>query len=292
MKKVLFIINPLSGTNRIKALKNDIEENLDLNSFSYEIVYTEFPKHGTSLASEAANKGFDIIVAVGGDGSVNDVIKGLYGTQAILGIIPMGSGNGLARSLKVPLKEGRAIQLINKLSVCEIDIGKADGHLFASNAGVGFDAVVTNEFSNNERRGFLAYIGIILKNIWSYKPKKWTVEIDGKISTTTSFMLTAANAVQLGYGFQIAPESQIDDGYLDLVNIKKFPVLMASVIALRAFSGTIHKSRFVTTQKIKKVRISHPELNQLQLDGENLPCGNEIIIEVLPKKLKVIAVQP
>ncbi|HLS29667.1 MAG TPA: diacylglycerol kinase family protein, partial [Flavobacteriaceae bacterium] len=277
MKKVLFIINPLSGTDRIKALQKDIEKNLDLNVFDYEIIYTQFPNHGEILAVEGVKKNFDIIVAVGGDGSVNDVIKGLYGSPAILGIIPMGSGNGLARSLKIPLNEVKAIQLLNTFHIQEIDVGKADGHLFASNAGVGFDQVVTDEFSNNQRRGFLAYIGIILKNIWFYKPKKWTIEIDGKTTKTNSFMLTVANAVQLGYGFQIAPKSKIDDGYFDLVNVKKFPVLLASLIALRAFSGTIHKSRFVTTQKIKKVRISHPELNQFQLDGENLPCGNEII---------------
>src|SRR5699024_11992215 len=97
-------------------------------------------------------------------------------------------------------------------------------------------------------------------------------------------------AVQLGYGFQIASKSKIDDGYFDLINIKKFPVLMASLIALQAFSGSLHKSRFVTSKKVKKVRISHSELNQLQLDGENLPCGNEIIIEILPEKLNVIGV--
>lgn len=290
MKKVLFIINPLSGTDRIKALKQDIEENLDLDAFIYEIKYTEFPNHGETIAAEGVKKGFHIIVAVGGDGSVNDVIKGLYGTDVILGIIPKGSGNGLARSLKIPLQEVKAIRLLNALYIREIDVGKADGHLFVSNAGVGFDAVVTDEFSNNKRRGFLAYIGIILKNIWTYKPKTWTVEIDGKTTKTISFMLTVANAVQLGYGFQIAPDSKIDDGYFDLVNVRRFPVLMASLIALRAFSGTLYKSRFVTSEKVKKVRISHPKLNQLQLDGENLPCGNEVLIEVLPQQLKVIGI--
>ncbi len=288
MKKILFIVNPLSGTDRIKTLTKDIEQHLNLNIFSYKIIYTQYAKHATKLATEAAENKFDIVVAVGGDGSVNDVIHGIYGTDVIMGIIPKGSGNGLARSLKIPLKESKAIQLINKLNVQEIDIGQANENLFASNAGVGFDTLVTSDFKNNTRRGLLSYLQIIIKNIWTYQTKKWNYKIDGKPQQSNSFMLTIANAAQLGYGFQIAPQADLTDGYFNLVNIKKIPVLWTPLLALKAFTGKINKSRFVSTQKIKEISIQHPDLNLLQVDGESLVCQQKVHIKMMPKKLKIL----
>lgn len=285
--KALFIINPNAGVDRVKALKSNIETCLDKKLFDYDIVYTEYSRHGTILAKEGVNKGFGLIVAVGGDGSVNDVINGIYGTNVVLGILPKGSGNGLARSLHLPLKESEAIKRLNKQHIQTIDLGQAQGHLFASNAGVGYDTVVTEAFSKSKRRGLPAYLSVIMKTVWRYPVKEWDLEIDGRKSKTKAFMLTVANAFQLGYGFQIAPNAELEDGFFDIVSIRQFPKILAGTVALRAFTGKIQKSRFVHIQKAKHIRISHPDLNRLQIDGESLPCSNPVDITILPKCLKV-----
>lgn len=275
--------------DRIKSLKSAIDKYLDSDLFRYEIVYTEHPQHGVELAKNGAEKGFDLIVAVGGDGSVNDVINGIYGSKAALGIIPKGSGNGLARSLKIPLNEARAIQLFNQWHLHNIDIGQADSHLFASNAGVGFDTIVTEQFSKSKRRGFTSYLAIILKGLWRYSIYEWDLEIDGQKTKSKSFMITAANASQLGYGFKIAPHADLEDGYFDLICIRKFPKLLAGLIALRAFSGKILGSPYVTTRRSREIIISHPELKIVQFDGEAHSCGSRIVIKMMPQKMAVIA---
>lgn len=287
-KKVLFIINPRAGVDRVKALQEDIDHYIDHDLFSIKLVYTEHAKHGVALAREGVAKGANLVVAVGGDGSVNDIVHGLYGSDVAMGIIPKGSGNGLARSLKIPLDQREALKRLNKFSVKHIDVGSADGHLFVSNAGVGFDTVVTKKFEHSQKRGFKAYISIILKSIWSYEPKLWQVEADGAYFETQSFMLTAANAIQLGYGFKVAPEADITDGYFELVNIKKFPKILASNIAIRAFTGGIKSSPYVSIKRAKNIKISHPNLKQLQIDGESLSCSSEILIKMMPKQLKVL----
>lgn len=288
-KRILFIINPLAGTDRVKALQKDIEAHLDFSVFEPKLVYTQHAKHGIELAKNAVKNHFDIVVAVGGDGSVNDIVNGLYGSAVVMGIIPKGSGNGLARSLKIPLYQKKAIQNLNQLHQIQIDVGKADQYLFVSNAGVGFDTVVTHQFQSSQRRGFQTYIQVILKNIWKYQPKKWQVTLDSHTFETTSFMLTAANAPQLGYNFKIANQADLNDGHLNLINIRKFPTPAASLIGLQAFMGKLNRSRFVTERLVKQINIAHPELNLLQIDGETRPCPSEITIKIMPEKLNILA---
>jgi YegS/Rv2252/BmrU family lipid kinase len=290
MMKALFIINPRSGTDRVKELQYLIEKNLNHKEFSFEIAYTQYAQHGTLLAKTAAAQGVGLIVAVGGDGSVNDVINGIYGTDAILAILPKGSGNGLARSLGIPLNTAKAIQLINTLHPIEMDLGIADRHLFSSTAGVGFDALIAEQFAAGKRRGFIAYSWLIIKHLWRYKLMEWDIEIDGKHFREKAFMLTVANAVQLGYGFKIAPVASLRDGIFDIIILKKFPKLLAFVIALRAFRGTLLKSRYVTFLKGKEIKIRQPQLRSLQYDGEAVTCdGPEVAIKMLPKAVKVLA---
>lgn len=287
-KKILFIINPRAGTDRNKSLQKDINRYLNKDLFESKIVYTEHAGHAISLTRSAVKNDFNIVVAVGGDGSVNEVVKGLYGSKTMLAIIPKGSGNGLARSLKIPLKPQKAIRLINQMKICEIDVGKVDENIFVSTVGVGFDALVTYKFQDHPKRGFFSYIFIILKNIWSYKSKNWKFKIEGNEMNSTSFMLNIANSNQLGYGFRLHPHSMFSkDGFI-LFNLKKFPVILFPWIALRAFMGVLHKSKYVEIQKIKEIIIQHPNLNYIQLDGESKPCAQEIHIGILPKKIKVI----
>ena len=289
MKKILFIINPKSGVDRVKALQNLIDQHLDHGKFEYNIAHTQYAKHGTELARDAATKGgYDVIVAVGGDGSVNDIIAGLYNTNATLAIIPKGSGNGLARSLNIPLDAAKAIQLINKGQSMSIDLGKADNKIFVSNAGVGFDALVARKFAKSNRRGMAIYSWIVTKYLWMYKEWVWDITIDGQPLKERAFILTVANAAQFGYNFKIAPHADLQDGLFDIVIIKKYPKILGGLIALRAFQGTILKSKYVLHFKGKKVSISHPKLSLLQMDGDVYPCSNEVNIEMIPSCLSIM----
>ncbi len=288
MKKVLFIINPRSGVDRVKALQSLIDQHLDRNKYTYEIAYTQYAKHGTELARNSAAEGVHIIVAVGGDGSVNDVIAGIHGTDATLAIIPKGSGNGLARSLDIPLDPAKALALINKGNQATIDLGKADGRIFVSNAGVGFDALVARKFAKSNRRGMAIYSWIVTKYLWMYKEWKWNIEVDGVPMQEKAFILTVANAAQFGYNFKIAPLADLQDGLFDIVIIKKYPKILGALIALRAFNGTLMKSKYVLHFKGKKVTISHPKLSLLQMDGDVHPCSNEVNIEMIKAGLNIL----
>lgn len=288
MKKVLFIINPRSGVDRVKALQGLIDRDLDRQQYQYEIAYTQYAKHGTELARNAAADGFHIVVAVGGDGSVNDVIAGIHGTETTLAIIPKGSGNGLARSLNIPLDPAKALQLINNANQATIDLGRADDRIFVSNAGVGFDALVARKFAKSNRRGMAIYSWIVTKYLWMYKEWKWNIEVDGVAMQEKAFILTVANAAQFGYNFKIAPLADLQDGLFDIVIIKKYPKILGALIALRAFNGSLMKSRYVLHFKGKKIRISHPQLSLLQMDGDVHQCGHEVHIEMMNAALNIL----
>lgn len=288
MEKIVFIINPRSGVDRVKALQELISTHLDQQRFLPEIAYTQYPKHGTELAKQAVANGCSIVVAVGGDGSVNDIIAGIHGTDARLAIIPKGSGNGLARSLKIPLDPAKALGLINTGNTVSIDLGQADDKIFVSNAGVGFDALVARKFAKSRRRGLAAYSWIVTKLLWTYKEWKWEVEVDGEQLQEKAFILTVANAEQFGYNFRIAPVADLQDGLFDIVIIRKYPKIFGAAIALRAFNGSLLKSRYVRHLRGRKVTIRHPQLSLLQLDGDVHPCNAEVQIQMLPLALNII----
>lgn len=288
MKKILFIINPRSGVDRVKALQGLIEQHLDKSQYTYEIAYTQYAKHGTELARKAAAENFEVIVAVGGDGSVNDIIAGMHETNAALAIIPKGSGNGLARSLKIPLDPVHALALINKGNTATIDLGKADNRIFVSNTGVGFDALVARKFAKSNRRGMAIYSWIVTKYLWMYKEWKWDIVVDGTPMQEKAFILTVANAAQFGYNFKIAPLADLQDGLFDIVIIKKYPKILGALIALRAFRGTLMKSKYVLHFKGKNITISHPQLSLLQMDGDVHKCGHEVKIEMLQASLNIL----
>src|SRR5579872_7257752 len=238
-KHVVFIINPKSGVKRQKEIKHGIEAHLDKGRYSYELLHTEFAKHGTVLAKEAARNGAHVVVAVGGDGSVNDVVQGLMGTDTLLAIIPKGSGNGMARTMGIPLDTHEAIKLINNGTVVNMDIGYANGRPFISNAGVAFDALISKKFAKSEKRGFWMYSWLVTKYLWLYKSWDWQITVDGKQFTERAFMINVANGQQFGYNFKIAPMASFTDGVLELIIIRKFPKMLAGLIAWRAMKGSI-----------------------------------------------------
>src|ERR1044071_4668806 len=166
---LVFVVNQKSGVERRKSIQLAIDKKLNQEKFSYEIVQTEYPKHGTFIARDAAARKVHAVVAVGGDGSVNDIATGLWGSETALAIVPKGSGNGMARTLNIPRDTEQAIDIINKGQITYIDIGFANGVPFISNAGVAFDVLISHEFAKSTRRGFAAYSWLVTKHLWMYR---------------------------------------------------------------------------------------------------------------------------
>lgn len=287
-KHLVFIINPRSGVDRQKAIQDAIDTTLDQQLYSYEIQYTQYAKHGTVLAKEASAKGAYAVVAVGGDGSVNDIVAGLLDTDTCLAIIPKGSGNGMARTMGIPLKEQEAIAVINKGNEIKMDIGYANERPFISNAGVAFDALISRKFAKSVRRGFAMYSWLVTKYLWVYKAWKWDIEIDGKQIQEKAFIITVANGKQFGYNFQIAPDANWTDGLFDVVIIRNFPRILGGLIAFRAMNGSILKSPYVKHYRAKEVVVSHPQLRLMQTDGDAHECENKIRFTIKKGLQKVI----
>lgn len=288
MKHLVFIINPKSGVERQKAIQQAIDARLDKEQFTYELINTQYAKHGTELARDAAEKGAYAVVAVGGDGSVNDIVAGLIGTGTALAIIPKGSGNGMARTMQIPLKELEAIDVINKGNSVMMDIGYANERAFISNAGVAFDALISKKFAKSVRRGFAIYSWLVTRHMWTYKEWDWNITIDGKEIKEKAFIISVANGKQFGYNFQIAPNANWTDGLFDVIIIKKFPKLLGGALVIRAMNGTITDSPYVDHYRAKEVTLHHPKLNLMQTDGDAHKCENTIHFHIEQGLQKVI----
>lgn len=288
MKHIVFIINPKSGVERQKEIQKAIDAHLDKKQFSHELIYTQFAKHGTALAKEAAQNGAYAVVAVGGDGSVNDVVQGLLGTNTVLGIIPKGSGNGMARTMYIPLDVNEAIKVINKGNVAAMDVAYANDRPFISNAGVAFDALISKKFAKSERRGLIVYSWLVTKHLWLYKSWDWQIVVDGKHLTERAFMVNVANGQQFGYNFRIAPMASFTDGVLDLIIVRKFPKILGGIIAMRAMTGKIAESSYVEHIRGKEIIISNPSLRLMQTDGDAHPCEHTIKFTIKQGAQKVI----
>jgi diacylglycerol kinase (ATP) len=287
-KHLVFIINPKSGVERQKEIKHGVETYLDKERYSYEILNTAYAKHGITMAQEAAKKGAYAVVAVGGDGSVNDVVQGLLGTDTLLAIIPKGSGNGMARTMRIPLDVNEAIKVINKGNIANMDVGYANGQPFISNAGVAFDALISKKFAKSERRGFVMYSWLVTKYMWLYKNWEWQITVDGKSYNERAFMVNVANGQQFGYNFKIAPMASYTDGLLDLIIIRKFPKILGGILVLRAMNGSILRSPYVRHMTGREITISHPALKLVQTDGDAHACEPSITFKIKQGAQKVI----
>lgn len=287
-KHIVFIINPKSGVERQKEIQQGIDTHLDKERFSHELIYTQFAKHGTTLAKEAARNGAFMVVAVGGDGSVNDVVQGLLDTDTILGIIPKGSGNGMARTMQIPLDTNEAIKVINKSNIKSMDVAYANDRPFISNAGVAFDALISKKFAKSERRGLMVYSWLVTKYMWLYKSWDWKIVVDGRHLTERAFMVNVANGQQFGYNFRIAPMASFTDGLLDLVIVRKFPKILGGLIAFRAMTGNIMRSSYVEHIRGREITISHPSLRLMQTDGDAHQCDHSITFTIRQGAQKVV----
>ena len=288
-KEVAFIINPIAGTKSKEAFEQLIRINLDGKKFSSFISYTREQGHAYELASHAVKKGTDYIVAVGGDGTVNETARALLYEENALGIIPFGSGNGLARHLGIPLNPSLAIQTINSEHSRLIDGGKANGKPFFCTAGIGFDAHVGRLFALSSKRGFSTYVKTVLKEFLNYKTLHYKVSFDNAgVLEKKAFSVTFANAGQFGNNAYISPLADISDGKLDLCFIEKYPKRVGWHLGLRLFNKSMHKSRFASIYKIDEAVVDCPDAQCFHLDGESLSLNGPLTVSVMPSCLRIL----
>lgn len=283
----MFILNPLSVKRKGVNLEKLIRENLDQNRFEYTIRYSEYHGHALDIA-EAFKSEYRIIIAAGGDGTVNQVSDALVGTNNIMGIIPLGSGNGLARDLRIPVKATKAIKRINSLNTRVIDSGLIGGKHFINMAGIGFDAEIAHDFAGSVRRGLLGYTTRVIRRFFRYKALDYTVFIEGVESNLNAFMISFANTGQYGYNAYISPEAQPDDGLVDVCIIKKLPVCAAPILATRLFLKNIDRSKYVKIVSARNISLRCDHAIKGHIDGEPTMFCNEVHLQLKEKALTVI----
>ena len=287
-KKILFIVNPISGTKKKFPIDDLIDTHLDQSQYAYKIHFTTCRGDAIIESKKAVADNYEVVIAVGGDGTINEVAQGLVNSNVALGVIPRGSGNGFANYFKIPHDPKKAIEVINKSNASLIDTGSFNDKLFLSVAGLGFDARVSAAFDVFGRRGLLSYMYISAREYFSFRAKSYTIELNDRTIDTKAFLLTAANSSQFGNNAYIAPNAKIDDGLLDFVIIKPSNIFSSMIISFRMFNGTLHKSKYCEIYQSDKIRITHKD-NIAQIDGEPVSIPNQTTIRMHAKSLLMIS---
>lgn len=290
-KHITFIINPISGTQNKEQILKWVKELLDHEQFTSEVVYTEYAGHAQEIAAEKAKNSTYAVVAIGGDGTINEIARALVHTDTALGIIPCGSGNGLARHLQIPLDPKGAIKIINKGLVNTIDYGMINGHAFFCTCGVGFDAFVSLKFSQAGKRGPLTYIEKTLTESLKYQPETYEVEMDGSKAHYKAFLIACGNASQYGNNAYITPQATLNDGLLDVTILEPFTVIDAPALAFQLFNKTIDQNSRIKSFRCQSVHIHRSRPGVAHYDGDPVMMGEDIDVKVIANGLKVIAPQ-
>lgn len=285
--KIAFIVNPFSGLGKHLGIEKQILKCLDHEKFDYRISFTERPHHAKELCEQAISENVDVVVAVGGDGTVNEVAQPIIGTNTLLAIIPSGSGNGLARYLNLPFDPEKAIRLINGMKSKSIDAVEVNNQFFVSIAGVGFDARVAKKYAGQKQRGFLKYFQIVFMEYFRYRPRKFIMTVDGKRITRRALFISFANSDQFGYNTTIAPNAKIDDGLIDICIMKKVPVWKIMLVIPLLFTKKIDRSPYMEIIRANIVDIRQKK-KTINLDGEPIKMSKHLHIEVKPQSLKVL----
>lgn len=288
-RRVLFIINPISGGKSKAEVPALIETQLKGTNVDYSIVNTTGPLHATELAAKAVADGYDVVASVGGDGTVNEIVNGIMGTETALAIVPFGSGNGLARHLGLPLGIAEAIKFTAFGRYDRIDLGMLNGKPFANMAGVGFDALIGHLFATQKGRGFSTYIKTTLREFANYKPFTYTLHVEGQAPKSfKAFLISLANSTQYGNNAHIAPKADIRDGKLDVCVMKPFPLYAMPAISVRLFTKSLDNSAYLDYHRVSSCTIERDEEGPVHLDGEPFFMGKKLDLSVLPLGLKVL----
>ena len=276
---ILFIVNPISGQGNKTSVVSRLSKK------DCKVVYTEYAGHAEILAREAEE---DIVVAVGGDGTVNEVARGLIGTGKTLGIIPRGSGDGLALHLGLSHDLNKCLKIIEKGNTREIDAGTINGRYFFSVCGVGLDAIVSERFAKSGRRGLASYIEQAIHSWKGHKSEKYVLDIDGKRIAHEAVMVTVGNSDQWGHGAKVAPLADSSDGILDITVVEDFKDIEIPMLAYRLMTGTVNMAENIHCYKGKSIDIIRENPGQAHADGDWFEAGKLLEIRILEHSLKVL----
>ena len=286
MKRLLFIVNPVSGGKDKKKVLAAIDRYLDRSEYSYEVRQTRKPGDAAQWARECQA---DIVVAVGGDGTVSEVATGLLGTDKALGIIPCGSGDGLALHLGISRDPVCAVRTLNGGTVVRVDMGEIDGKPFFCTAGVGLDADVAWDFARSSRRGLMTYISTAWE-IWRHRDLegRYVVETDRDTWTGPAVLITAGNANQWGNQARIVPKASLRDGLLDVTVVKPFATWEIPDLAVRLMTGKADTSHHVLSFRGTHVHIHRDHPGPAHFDGDPIEEGTDLDLTVRPSVLRVV----
>lgn len=287
-KKIIFIVNPISGTQSKELILSLLDEKIDTEKYTWEVVYTEKAGHAIEIAAQAAQDEVDVVVAVGGDGTINEIARSLVHTQTALGIIPCGSGNGLARHLEIPMDPKKALEILNVGLTDVIDYGKIDGTSFFCTCGVGFDAFVSLKFANAGKRGLLTYLEQTLQESLKYQPETYELETEDGTTKYKAFLIACGNASQYGNNAYIAPQATLTDGLLDVTILEPFTVLDVPSLAFQLFNKTIDQNSRIKTLRCKQLCIHRTKPGVVHFDGDPMQAGKHIDIALIKKGLRVV----
>lgn len=284
-KKILFIINPISGKSRNKNIVNKIQLLIAANQIDAKIKITDYAGHGEEIAHLAINEGIKHFVVVGGDGSINEIARSLYlHKEASLGIIPRGSGNGLAKHLSIPNNLEKAFQIATGVETIAIDVGLLNKNPFFSIAGIGFDAKIADDFSKMQGRGLKNYVIAVIKRYPNYRPKKYVISLNQKTYTVKAFLISLANSNQFGGNAIIAPNADLSDGLIEICMMKKVPILKAIIIFPLIFVKRFHRTKYLDIIQSDSAEILREKPGLVHIDGDPICIKEKLLILELKKK--------
>jgi YegS/Rv2252/BmrU family lipid kinase len=287
-KSALFIVNKFSGGGYSPEVEGRIIEKCRSASIECRIEFTQSRGHATELAQWAVDQKMDFAFAVGGDGTVNEVAQGLVGSRVAMGILPKGSGNGLARHLTVPMDFKKSLTIISQHEEEMIDTVLINKKLSVNVSGIGFDGHVAAMFAGKAKRGLIGYTKLVLNEFRSFKPFDASVTLNGKTFDVKSFIIAVANSSQFGNNAKVAPQASVCDQLIDVSFIQKIPFAQAPAFAGKMFTGTLDRSRFVDIYKSDKVSIQLSEPVAFHIDGEAMPAAETFEAFIKPASLKVL----
>ena len=289
-QRILFIINPISGVFKKEGIPERIAKYLDYVKYDFTINYTQYPGHATEMAHEAVEEGYSVVVAVGGDGSVNEVARGLLGTDVAWGVIPFGSGNGMAGHLKLPIRNAKkAIEVLNTGKVTKIDAVKTNYGYFFSVGGFGFDAHAARRFRSQVMRGFFSYFLASVREIfYHFRPEHAKIQIDDTELEREVYLFTAFNSSQYGYKLGVFPTTSMHDGRLDVILVRSFPLTRLFKIFLAIFLKRPDLVPEAESFRAKKIKIYASPKRVYQFDGDHFITHEDVEMEIVPNALNII----
>lgn len=287
-KRIVFILNPISGTSKKNGIPAIIESTLDSDKFDYIIKVTEYAGHASEIAHEAKDNGTDVVVAVGGDGTVNEVARAIVHSHTALAIIPCGSGNGLARHLMLPMNFKKCIDIINQCEIHDLDYGVINGYPFFCTCGMGFDAFISMKFAESGKRGPISYVENILREGLKYRPETYEIADETGTKRYKAFLVSCANASQYGNNAYIAPQASMSDGLMDVIIMEPFDVLEAPQVSFDMFNKTLNQNSRIKTFKCKKLHIHRKHAGEIHYDGEPVMTGSDIDVYLEEKGIRVV----